>query len=230
MRWISLVVCVGCGSVKANQQRDAAPADSPPMGCTVHTTPMSCGPTCVTCPAPGGREVATCDGTACGLACADNAPRCSDNSCAQIAWTFDDGTLDGITPRAPNGLAIGVRANGGNPALALDVTNLSEVSFTIPVCVTGNANFAAKTLTATVTFQGGTSTGDQFYVQASVPQPTNGDFLSPTVSFAANTPKQFSALMNGSSMSATTTSIVFQAGTFGQQFSGTIWFDDIKLQ
>lgn len=182
------------------------------------------------CPAPGGREVPTCDGTSCGLACADSAPRCSDNTCSKVVWTFDDGTLDGITPRAPNGLAIGVRALNGNSALAMDVTNLTEVSFTMPICVTGNANFATRTLTATITFQGGNSTGDQFYVQASVPQPTNGEFLSPTLSLPANIATHFSAAMSGSQMSATTTSIVFQAGTLGQQFTGTIWFDDIKIQ
>jgi hypothetical protein len=43
-------------------------------------------------------------------------------------------------------------------------------------------------------------------------------------------PQTFTAPMSSSSNAATTTSVVFQAGTLGQQFSGTIWFDDIKLQ
>jgi len=226
MRWILLLVCA-CGSVKAKS--DAAPNDGTGSGSSC-TSVTSCGAACVMCPAPGGRELPTCDGTACGLACVDSAPKCSDNSCSKVVWTFDDGTLDGITPRAPNGLAIGVRAHNGNSALAMDVTNLSEVSFTIPICVTGTANFASRTLSAKITFEGGTSVGDQFYAQASVPQPTNGDFLSPTLSLPANIATTFSAAMSGSQMSATTTSIVFQAGTLGQQFSGTIWFDDIKVQ
>lgn len=226
MRYLVLL-CIGCGSVKANDKHDASPGDT--GSCSDHASPMSCGPTCAVCQGAGGRQVATCDGTSCGLACADTAPRCSDNSCSKVSWTFEDGTLDGITPRQPNNLAIAVRSHLGSMALAMDVVNLTEVSFTMPICVTGNANFASKTLTAKVFYEGGTSTGQQFYVQASVPQPTTGDFLAQQ-GVAANVTETFTAAMSASAMSNATTTVVFQAGTLGQPFSGTIWFDDIAIQ
>jgi hypothetical protein len=177
MRQLLLLVCVGCGSVTTNEHKDAAVADDTPSVCTIHDTPMSCGASCVTCPAGAGREIATCDGTACGLGCVDSAPKCSDGTCSKLLWAFEDGTIDGITPRAPSGLVLAVRSHVASMALAIDVTNLSEVSFTIPVCVTGNVDMATKTLSANVYFEGGTSTGPQFYIQASVPAPQSGAYL-----------------------------------------------------
>jgi hypothetical protein len=36
--------------------------------------------------------------------------------------------------------------------------------------------------------------------------------------------------MNMSQFANTATTVVFQAGSLGAQFSGTLWFDDIKIQ
>lgn len=233
------VALMACGSVNGpgapdapRQQDDGGVPDASPdasMVCTVHDTIDSCGPACTKCPAGDSRQVPVCDGTACAISCTNAAPRCTDNSCAQLVWAFDSNMLDGIAPRSPAGLALAVRNHGGNLALAIDVTNLGEVSFRIPICVTGNIQLQTKTLVATVFFEGGTDAGNQYYVQASAPAPMTGAFLG-TKDLASGAFVTFSAPMSMSQFSNTATDVVFQAGTFGAQFSGTIWFDDIRIQ
>lgn len=245
------VVCVvsmlGCGSVQSDpdlQPQDAAAADvriaddavadavsgdDAPAACRIHDTVESCGAACVACPAAGDREIARCNGTACEVGCADSAPTCSDDSCARMAWTFDSNQLDGIAPRAPLGLRLVVRNHDGNLALAADVTNLSEISFTIPICLSGNIQLQTKTLSATVYFEGGTTTANDYFVQASVPAPRTGAYLA-TKSLSSNATFTYSSPISMSQFANTATDIVFQAGSLGVQFSGTIWFDDIKVQ
>lgn len=87
-----------------------------------------------------------------------------------------------------------------------------------------------KTLTASVYFDGdSTSDTKQYYVQGSMPSPMNGAFLT-TIPMASLTYESYSAPLSMSQFSNTATTLVFQAGTLGQHFSGTIWFDDIKIQ
>lgn len=121
-----------------------------------------------------------------------------------------------------------MRNHNGNLALAIDVTNLGEVSFKIPICLSGSLQLQTRTLSATVFFEGGTTPGDQYYVQTSVPSPMTGAFLTnkamPSGAFVT-----YSAPISMSQFANNATEAVFQAGAFAQ-FSGTIWFDDIKIQ
>jgi len=105
------------------------------------------------CPEANDRQTPTCNGTACDTSCTNAAPKCTDNSCSRLTWTFDSNMLDGITPRAPAGLTLAVRNHAGNLALAIDVTNLSEISFTIPLCLSGSVQLQTKMLSATVFFE-----------------------------------------------------------------------------
>lgn len=235
MRIWLLVVLVGCGSVKGDEidaptAIDAA-IDSPVQTCTDMSSINSCGPACAVCSSTGDREMPTCNGNTCGITCRAGAPRCSDNSCSKTVFDFTSQTVDGITPRAPNGLVLAVRTFQGSPALAVDITNLSEISFRIPVCLSGNGPFSTRTLTAKVFYSGipATTTGGQFYVQASVPQPQTGAFLAMR-SLDAGMVVNYTSPLSMSNQSAMTTDIVFQTGTYGQPFSGTIWFDDIKIE
>jgi hypothetical protein len=137
--------------------------------------------------------------------------------------------LDGITPRAPTALRPVVRNHNGNLALALDVTNLTEVSFVVPICVTGNIQLQTKTLSATVFFEGGTASGNAYYVQASVPMPKTGAYLM-NRSMPSGTSVTYVAPISMSQFANMATDVVFQAGALGVQFTGTIWFDDIKVE
>lgn len=228
---IAVVGVLGCGSVQGppGQQQDAAVEADAPLVCTLHDTINSCGATCARCASASDRQTPTCDGMSCGLSCTNAAPKCSDNSCSRLTWTFDSNMLDGITPRAPAGLTLAVRNHAGNLALAADVTNLTEISFTVPICLSGNLQLQTKTLSATVFFEGPVSMGDQFYMQTSMPAPMNGAFLTQK-SLPSGSYVTYSAPISLSQFANTATGIVFQAGTLGQQFSGTIWFDDIRIQ
>ena len=113
------MLLVGCGSVQTTIDggTDAA-------ACTDPTSVDSCGVACEPCEAPSDRATATCDGVACGLACNNGAPTCSDSTCARNRWTFGSGTIEDITGM-PNSLPLAVRDHAGNPALALDVPELA---------------------------------------------------------------------------------------------------------
>jgi hypothetical protein len=230
------VVCVAgllaCGSVRSDpgQQLDASTIDDAAMSCTIHNTIDSCGPQCAKCAAADDRQMPICNGTTCDIACNNAAPKCTATACSRLGWSFDSNLLGGITPRAPNGLQLAVRNHAGNIALAIDVTNLVEVSFTIPICLAGSVQLQTRTLTASVYFDGD-STNDtkQYYVQGSIPSPMNGAYLT-TIPMPSLSYESYSAPLSMSQFSNTATTLVFQAGTLGQHFSGTIWFDDIKIQ
>lgn len=231
LAWV--IGLLACGNVKnaPGTSQDAALPDGP-AACTVHDTVDSCGAACTRCPAADDRQTPTCNGTACGVACLGGAPRCSDNSCSQLAWTFDANRIDGIAPRMPSGLVLAVRNHAGNLALAMDVTfgaSLGEVSFRVPVCVSGNLQLQTRTLSATVFFEGGTDTGNQYYVQSSVPAPMAGAYLT-TTAVPSGSYVNYTAPISMSQFANTATDVVFQAGTLGAPFTGTIWFDDIKIQ
>src|SRR5262245_38588657 len=148
--WLGILAA--CGKVGGGGGEPAdAPGGSDGAACPDPTSVNSCGAACVQCPGGGARELATCDGTACGLGCVANAPRCTDNSCSQLGWDFTSNTLEGITPRAPQGLVLAVRNHAGNLALAIAVTNLNtigEVSFRVPVCLSGTIDIVQRQLSA----------------------------------------------------------------------------------
>ena len=249
LAWLGLVGVLACGSVKrtpdviVDAAVDAAvlpSVDASPdvvdgasvdaqNTCTIHDTVESCGATCEACPPAAGRKVPICNGTTCEVACARAAPACTDGSCSQLTWSFDSNSLEGITPRAPAGLVLAVRNHNGNLALGIDVANLAEVSFKVPICLSGNIQLQTKTLTAKVFFDGGTATGNQYYVQTSVPAPMTGAYLVST-SMASGIQVTYSAPITMSQFANTATDVVFQAGSFGAQFSGTVWFDDITIE
>ena len=229
---VVLGVLLGCGSVKSDpgMQRDASPIDGAGV-CTIHDTVDSCGAMCTKCPAADDRQMPTCNGAMCGVACLNAAPRCTDNSCSRLAWTFDSNMLDGIAPREPNGLRISVRNHAGNLALAIDVDNLGNgVSITLPICLTGNLQLQAKRLKATVYFDGGDPSNlEQYYLQGSVPAPMPGGILqlqgAPPRAYVA-----YSAAISDSQFANTASKVVITAGTFGAAFKGTVWLDDIKIE
>lgn len=219
---LAFVLCGACGDVKGNAI-DAA-IDTPP--CSGNTID-GCGPSCGVCTTQNDRQVATCDGTACGVACV--AAMCSDNSCSRALWNFESGMVDGLTPRTPAGLQLAVRNFNGAQALAIDVPSLPpEVSFRIPICLSGTIDQQTRTFSFRVFFQGPTSTGDQYVVQASVPNPQTGAYLAQR-GVAANVWFAYSAPFSLSQFSATTTEVTIQANTYGGPFNGTIWFDDIRI-
>jgi hypothetical protein len=236
MRFVWLVFLMGCGSVNAKSDAsttgdsagDGASIDSP-SGCMVHDTVDSCGASCQKCTVNNDREVAACDGTTCGFTCVGGAPKCNDGTCSRLVWNFDDGSLGGAVPVAPNGLQLTVSAFNGNPALAMQVTSLVEVSFKLPLCVTGNADLHGKTATAQVFFDGGDPNGQQYYVQGSIPSPMNGAFLTQQA-IQAKVFQTWTGQVNLSNFAGAATDLTFQAGTLGAQFSGTIYFDDITIQ
>ena len=201
------VALSACGSVK--DQRPVP--DAPPQ--------MSDAPAI-----PDGAEIP--DALA---ACTNAAPRCTDNSCSRLTWAFDSNMLDGAQALTPPGQAIAVRNHAGNLALAIDVVELSEVSFRVPVCASGSIQLQTKMLLATVFFDGGMDPGNQYYVQASVPAPMTGAFLL-TKDLPSGSYVTYSAPISASQFANTATDIVFKAGTFGAHFTGTIWFDDIRIQ
>ena len=224
--WVG--VLAACGHVSDGGQDAAIGGDG--ASCPDPTSVNSCGAACAVCPGGGEREVPTCDGTQCGLGCFANAPRCNDSTCSRLGWDFTSNMLDGATPRAPQDLALTVRNHGGNLALAIDVVNPTEVSFRVPICLTGAIDIVSKNLIATIFFEDPNApAGEQYFVQASVPDPKNGAFLK-SFGVAANAPFQYVAPLSLSQFSNTATDVTFQLGSFGAQFSGTIWVDDIAIE
>ncbi len=226
--WIRCAVLVvlavaGCGKV----------VEPPPAGADGRTcagdTIQACGASCVACQGSGDRTLPTCDGAACGTACKNASLKCSDDTCVQTLWTFESGSVDGITPRSPPGLALAVRNFNGAQALAIDTANLGEVSFRIPVCLSGVVDVRPRTFSLQVFFQGGSSGGVQYYLQASVPSPQSGAYLG-QIGVARQMWTAYSAPLSASQFSGTCSEITIQAGTLGDPFAGTIWFDDIKIE
>lgn len=231
--WMVMIALAGCGSVMpkepATDAHTSGGGDDDTGACDDPTSVDSCGESCVACTVATEREVPTCDGTACGSSCRDDAPRCSDGSCSQLGFDFDDGTLQGAAVRAPADLALSARQFGSESALAMDVTDLTEVSFTVPICVGGDVDFRGRILHARVFFDGGTDTGEQYYVQATVPDPETGAALG-QLGVASGAWVTLDYPLGTSAMAGATTTITFQAGTFGAQFTGAIYFDSISIE
>ncbi len=196
-------------------------------GGTCVSSVTSCGPSCQTCTVSSDRQVPTCDGLSCGVSCRNGDPTCTDNTCSRLLWNFDSGSLDGIAPRAAPGLT--VRSFNGNMALGVDISQLSEISFTLPICLSGTVDLHLKTFSFRVFFSGTDSGGPQYYVQSSVPTPQTSAYLD-QIAVASGIWTMYSSPFGKSSFSASTTSITIQAGTYGASFVGTIWFDDFRVQ
>lgn len=233
-RCLLITLLVGCGNVQNDPDPDAPPSDgsASDMGSTCPGTEITaCGASCATCTATSDREVPTCNGTACGTACVDNAPRCDDQTCSRVAWTFQSNMVDGVTGAQPAGLQVAVRNFNGALALAIDVASFStEHWIRIPVCISGVVDMSALTLSMKVYFQGGAaSTQDQYYVAPAVPTPQTNAYLA-LDGMRPQLWETYSAPMSGSMFSNTTSEITIRFGTFGAAFSGTVWFDDIKLE
>jgi hypothetical protein len=212
----------GCGDVVDKPDLDG-------RACAGDTV-QACGLSCVACEVSGDRAVPTCDGTACGFACKGGAPTCSDNTCSRTLWDFESGSVDGITPRTPNGLALAARNFNGAGAMAIDVASLgTEISFRIPVCLSGVVDVRSKTFSLQVFFQGAAPGGEQYYVQASVPSPQTGAYLG-NRGIAAQMWTAFSAPLDASQFSGTCSDVTVQVGSYGAAFAGTIWFDDLKIE
>jgi hypothetical protein len=218
----------GCGGVAdSTPQQDAeVPAPDAPSTCTIHNTVQSCGATCAVCPT-NDRATASCNGTACGLTCNDTGPRCSDDSCSRLAFDFESNTLEDVRARSPSNLPLAVRNKDGTLALAIDLASLTPgIQFTVPVCLTGTVDVHTRTLKARVMFDGGEpSTIGQYYVQAG-----QGTKSLAFKDFAPRMWLPYTAQMSVSQTSNAVTEIVFEAGTFGAAFAGTIWFDDITIE
>jgi hypothetical protein len=192
----------------------------------------SCGPLCQICKAPNERTIARCENATCGFSCRDDAPKCSDGSCSILAWSFDSGTLGGIVVRSSSGQPLAVRPFGGGNALAVDVSQLntlSEVSFDLPICTSGAIDLHSKTLTFRVNFDGTPPSMYNAWVQSAVPTPKAGAYLD-QINPATGTWTQYSSPLSKSMFGNAVTTITIQAGSLGGAFTGTIWFDDFKIQ
>jgi hypothetical protein len=212
---------------------DAGSGGSPiDAGCRPLGTVTSCGPLCQLCKAPSERTVATCNGT-CAFSCRDDAPKCSDGSCSVIAWNFESGSLDGIVVRSSSGQPLAVRSFGmGNKALAVDVSQLntlSEISFDLPICLSGSLDLQAKKLTFRVYFDGSPPSSYDFWVQSAVPIPKTGAYLD-QIGAGTGVWTQYASPISKSMFASSVPTVTIQAGSLGGSFTGTIWFDDFKIQ
>ena len=159
--------------------------------------------------------------------CPNGDARCSDNSCSKLLWSFDSGELGGIFWHTSSGAPLAVRSFNGNNALALDVAQINvlpEVSFNVPLCASGTVDLRTKTLTFRVYFDG---TPNDFWLQSAVPGPPA--YLD-QISSTSNTWINYSSPLSKSNQSGSTKSVTIHTGTLGGAFTGTIWFDDIKIR
>jgi len=226
---VVIVLLVGCGTVKKDPPAtdDARPGEA--GTCADPNSVESCGAACTACEAPD-RATPTCDGVACDFACNDLAPQCTDASCSRVSWKFDSGMVDGITARTPPSLPLAVRNHAGNQALAIDVTSLtSEISFRIPICIAGTVDMSQKAFKATVFFEGGDPSMEQYYIQFATPQPGTRQYLG-SRGVQAGQYVTLSGPFSMSSAGGAVTDVTIQAGSYGAAFAGTIWFDDIVIE
>lgn len=222
--WLGLVFAlVGCSvSLEPRIQADGPP----PNDSQACTTIESCGASCQRCEAPNDRSEPTCDGTACGYSC-NNGLACTDNSCSRTVWTFDSLTTDDLTPRQPPNLSLAVRNTAGNPALAIDVASLAEISFVLSICLAGTLDARSLTLSFRVRYDPPLTGGS--FVQPSVPSPMNGAYLGQKP-IEADGWNSFSFPLSASSFGNASTTMTMQTGTYGGSYTGTIWFDDFKIE
>ncbi len=195
-------------------------------------TVQACGATCAACATSGARQVPTCDNMMCGIGCVADAPKCSDMSCSQLTFDFEDGTTEGITAVSPANLNLMVGTFNGSKQLAITVASLTDDTISVPVCISGMIDVSTKTLSATVYYQDPNApTGGQYFLQAWSPAKSAGNnaFVG-TASITANVPQPFSAPLSASAFSSTSGTVMFEFGSFGAAFAGTVWFDDITIQ
>jgi hypothetical protein len=106
---------------------------------------------------------------------------------------------------------------------------MGEVSFTVPLCMTGNIDVSQKTVSAKVFFdEEQAPNGQQYYVQGSLPSPMTNAFIG-TETIAANGTVTWAHAASMSQFSNASPTLTFQVGTLGAGFSGTVWFDDIAI-
>lgn len=237
--FLLVALAVGCGSVKGDEPIDAAAGDGPRIDaaidaglCTTMDTIASCGATCTQCQVLTDREMATCNGTTCGAVCKAAAPTCSNSGgCSRLTWNFDAGVLEGLTAIQPAGQVLAIRAFQGSNAVAIDIASLEtkQIELQIPVCLAGTVGLATRTLSARYYLMGGTDTGPQYYFQAFIGMPVTGSLIK-TDSGASGVYNTFSSPLSVTTASATTPFITFRIGSFGANFSGTVFLDNFTIQ
>jgi hypothetical protein len=160
------------------------------------------------------------------------APKCNDNSCSQLVFDFEDNTTEGITGQG--GLAVMVGVHGGSKSLEIPATFPTSTSLfiDIPVCLSGAIDLSALTLSVTMFYEDAAApAGGQYFFQPWAPSKAAGVAANfGTASVEANKPQTFTFPISKSTMSNNTPTIEFEFGTFGAAFTGTVWFDDIKIQ
>ena len=172
-------------------------------------------------------------GTGGTVVCGANEPRCSDGRCAKLSWTFDSGSLEGITVRTSSGQPLAVRSFQGSPALALDVSQLNafpELSFYAPVCASGTVDLSGKTLILSVYFDGAPPSQYNFFLQVAVPDPDVPNAFLDGAGPSTGAWLEYASPFSKSPNSSAVTKFTIQVGSLGLGFTGTIWFDDIKIQ
>ena len=158
-------------------------------------------------------------------------PQCSSGACSRLRWSFDSGELDGIVALDSSGQPLEVRTFDNSLALAVDVGQLGAIagiSFQLPVCNSGKVDIASKSLSFRVYFDGTPASQAGVYVQVAVPDPASGGFLD-QIGASTGVWTDYSSRLNKSPFSTAATTVTIQAGSLGGAFSGTIWFDDFRI-
>jgi hypothetical protein len=138
--------------------------------------------------------------------------------------------LDGVVMRtAP----LVVRTFDNTYALGVDVAQLNviEVSFSLPICLSGGIDLSSKTFSFRAFYYDGNPPGNQgqFYLQTALPTPQTNAYLD-QIGLGSGQWVPYSTLMSKSSFSGNATTVTIQAGSYGAAFSGTLYFDDFKIQ
>ena len=106
---------------------------------------------------------------------------------------------------------------------------IPEIRFTLPICNSGTLDVRSRTLRFRVYFDGTPPSSVEFYVQAALPDPNSGGYLN-QIGAGTGTWTDYSSPLNLSPFSASAATITIQAGSLGGGFSGTIWFDDFRIE
>jgi|GEM_PF-2635640 len=224
--------CLSCGggAVACNGLCCAAGQSCCGGSCVDATSnPKMCGSSCQVCPVPD-RAIALCTNSKCETSCVGGAPKCTDGTCARLSWTFDSMDLDGITV---TGGAPTIRSLDGNPALAVDTTSLATISLTVPICRTSSVDLSTKTVSFRAYFDGTpyySPNPGQFALDASDPMTSSGAGYLGVESVGQGAWIPYSSALSLSTSSQTTAAVTLRAFSWGAQFSGTVWIDDILVQ
>jgi hypothetical protein len=198
--------------------------------CTGDTVEQ-CGPQCRMCVVNNDRQLPTCDGNACGVACRSGVA-CTDSTCSRLVWDFEDRTTGGLVPRSP-GLRMSARNFNGANTLAVDLVfdnTVGEVLFEVPVCNSGTVNLRPRAVKYRVFYDTGSNdTVGQFYTQAFIPNKQTGAFL-PGITVFGGRYNEYSQAVSGSQFSETTSIVTIALGTYGAHFTGTVYVDDIRFE